>query len=209
MESDETLAGTYCKPVDRYNLERRVEQMCNLPVGAISVHCPKRQTSMKVAEALVVGSELNNAAQLRDVTKVSPEGLEPYQAEIRAIEEMYRSIWQFHAFLDPAHWAKWPVVAWAFEILLTFNNDKLLAEELAKNGDGAYWLLATDLKSEVPPKSLPDIIERVDVEMAPRMRQAPDQVDPKDRLRAIIKEAIAGGGPPRSVQLGLPGVGGL
>lgn len=209
VESDETLASTYCKPADRYALERKIERMCSLPMGAVSVHCPKRKTSMKVAEVLVVGSDLSEAAHLRDVTKVSPEGLVPYENEIRAIEDMYKSIWQFHAFLDPAHWGKWPVVAWAFELSLKFPNDKMLAEELAKDGDGAYWLLATELKEEVPPKSLPLIIERVEAELAPRMRHGPEHTDPRDRLRAIILEAVAGRNPEHAQQLGLPGVRGL
>jgi hypothetical protein len=208
VESDETLANTYCKPADRYTLERKVERMCSLPVGAVSVHCPKRKTSMKVAEVLVVGSDLAEAAHLRDVTSVSAEGLGPYEKEIRAIEDMYKSIWQFHAFLDPTHWDKWPVVAWAFEILLKFPNDKMLAEELAKDANGPYWLLATELKEEVPPKSLPQIVERVEVEVAPRMRHASEPTDTLGRLRAVIRE-VAGSASGAAQQLGLPGVTGL
>jgi HD superfamily phosphohydrolase len=92
-ESDDTMAKRYSEPENRYKLEREIERNCHLPVGSIVIHCPRRQTSMKVAEVLVVGSELSRVAKLRDVITVSPESLEPYQEEIRAIESMYRSIW--------------------------------------------------------------------------------------------------------------------
>ncbi len=106
---------------------------------------------MKVAEALVVGSDLGKSARLRDVTNISPDGLEPYQSEIRAVEEMYKSIWHFHAFLDPAYWDKQPIVALAFERALIFKNDRMLAEELSHESGGIYGLMAGGMVDDIAP----------------------------------------------------------
>jgi HD superfamily phosphohydrolase len=185
-ETDETIANQYSRPADRFALERKIERLCNLPVGSVFVHCPRRKTSMKVAEALVVGQDLSKAAHLREVTKVSPEGLKPYQDEIKAVENMYRSIWQFHAYLDPTHWDKHPVVDWAFQRELKFPNDALLTSQFVREEEqGPYHLLASELLDEIAAKSFPKVIQRFD--QVARMRgNAPQDI--RERLRAIIRE---------------------
>jgi HD superfamily phosphohydrolase len=206
--SDESIAQTYCTPKNRYDLERQVEKACNLPAGTVFVHCPKRKTSMKVAEVLVVGKDLNHAERLRDVTKlsVSPEGLEPYQNEILAIEEMYRSIWQFHAYLDLAYWDKQPIVEWALHRALRVCSDDLLAEELSHEPPGMYHFLANDLKDEIPDKWFTDVICRVDNEVPTRMRLAPNDQHHLEQLRSIIRQVLAEAGASTDKQLGLPGI---
>ena len=206
--SDETIATAYCKPKERYDLERRIERACNLPVGSLFVHCPRRKTSMKVAEVLVVGRDLDHAERLRDVTKlsVSPEGLEPYEKEILAIEEMYRSIWQFHAYLDLAHWDKQPIVDRALQRDLEVHTDDLLAEELLHESPGIYHLLANDLKDEIPPSWFTEVVRRVDAEVPTRMRLGPKDQDQIARLRTIIREVLAEAGASNDKQLGLPGI---
>jgi hypothetical protein len=161
---------------------------------------------MKVAEVLVVGSELNRVAKLRDVTTVSPESLEPYQEEIRAIESMYRSIWQFHVYLDFAKFDKQPVVALALHHELDFPNDALFLDEPANEPETMYKLLASDdVKGEIPMNHLAEIVESVDEETV-RFRHGTDS-DVKERLIAIIHKVnakAAGAGEPK--QLDIPGV---
>jgi HD superfamily phosphohydrolase len=190
--SDETIAETYSRPADRYALERSLEETCHLPMGSIFIHCPRRKTSMKVAEVLVVGADISKAAQLRDLTKVSPEGLGPYEQEIRAVEEMYLSIWQFHAYLDVAFWNKQPIVEWALERKLNFDNDQLLEKELTRECHGAYALLAGKLKDDIAPVNLPMLIKRVDEELtSSRMRLSESGEDLESVLRRIIREVNA------------------
>jgi len=74
-EGDERIAAKYVIPAERFGLEREIERLCGLPVGSIVVHCPRRKTSMKVAEVLVVGDDLTRVAKLRNVIEVTPEAL--------------------------------------------------------------------------------------------------------------------------------------
>jgi HD superfamily phosphohydrolase len=202
-DTDETIAQAYSRPAERYELERRIEEACNLPMGSVFVHCPRRKTSMKVAEVLVVGSDLSNAAQLKDVTRVSHEGLQPYEDEIKAVQDMYLSIWQFHAYLDVAHWDKQALVAGAFEKQLKFPNDEFLSEELSRQQVGPYAMLATDLKDEIAPAHLAAVVKRVDAEIRAR---GPLEQDLKERLLGIIREVNAEQSALTDNQLKLPGV---
>jgi HD superfamily phosphohydrolase len=205
-ETDVTIAETYSQPEARYLLERSIEKLCNLPIGSIFIHCPRRKTSMKVAEVLVVGADIGKAAQLRNLTDVSPEGLQPYQDEIRAVQDMYFSIWQFHAYLDVSFWDKQPIVEWALELKLGFPNDHLLEQELSRDRRGAYSLLAGKLKGDIAPNSLPRIIRQVDAEAVGRMRLG-QTTDHEADLRRIIREVNAEEKVDDGNQPPLPGVG--
>jgi HD superfamily phosphohydrolase len=202
-ESDETMADKYCQASVRYSLERKIENICHLPVGSIVIHCPRRKMSMKIAEVLVVGSNLDNVAKLRDVTTVSPEGLQPYEDEIRAIENMYRSIWQFHVFLDYAKFDKQPVVEMALHRELDFPNDALFREELKGEPVTTYKLLAGEyLQGEIPMNHLSEVIERVDEEVM-KFRHLKGDVDQENLVLLIreVYEKIAQSETPRQMDL--------
>jgi len=124
------IAKDYNQPKARYDLERYIEHMCHLPIGTVYIHCPVRNTSMKVAQALVVGNNLSKPSYLRTVTRIfDGNELKPYQDEICAIEEMYKSIWRFHIYVDAAHADKREVVAMVATDELGFLNDSLLLNE--------------------------------------------------------------------------------
>ena len=36
--NDQTIADKYSRPQERYILERKIEEVCNLPLGSIFVH---------------------------------------------------------------------------------------------------------------------------------------------------------------------------
>ncbi|HEY6352247.1 MAG TPA: hypothetical protein VI636_22850 [Candidatus Angelobacter sp.] len=202
-KGDEEIAEMYSEPKARYALERKIEDLCHLPQGSIFIHCPTRKTSLKVAEVLVVGADFSKVAQLCDVTEISPEGLKPYQDEIVAIQEMYRSIWQFHVYLDAPYWDKQPLVEGALERQLGFPNDELLSKELSHESQTIYDLLAGPLDEEIPTKWLPQIIERVDEEFASRSRLG-DREDDTTKLRKLIRSVIT---EYSNGQIGLPGLG--
>jgi HD superfamily phosphohydrolase len=193
----ETIAEEFAKPEARFDLERRVERRCRLPVGAVVIHCPRWRTSMKLAEVLVVGGDLGRVAKLRNLTRISPEGLLPYESEITAIEEMYKSIWQFHVFLEDAWFERQPVVSWILEDELGFPNDRLLTEELEHEpgSESLFRILSTDLKGDVALNRLTDILTEVDARLAGlRNRHEKIPTDKRDWLRQIIGTVSAAAG---------------
>lgn len=165
QDDAKSLAAKYGNPQARFQLERKVETMCHLPLGSEVIHCPKRSTTMKVAQALIVGSDLKRAHHLRDIRKVISVGLEPYEDEIRAIERMYMSIWQLHVFVDIAHLQKHRLVARVMEHEIGFPNDNLLSagfEEDESEPKTVYDVLASERWDDIPLSLLPRIVEQLD-----------------------------------------------
>lgn len=188
----ETVAKEYADPKNRFTLERTVEERCNLPPGTLVVHCPKRKTSMKVAQALVVGADLSRVAHLRDVDKVTPESLGPYHSEIRAVEDMYKAIWQFHAFLDWSQFEKRAIVEKALQEEVGFGNDDLLSKSATGRilEESAYDLLAGPLIGEYPANRLPLLVRRIDEAGTVRRRHGRNE-SLIERVRRIIREVEA------------------
>lgn len=190
-DNDETIAKKYTNPQTRFELEREVERICNLPPGSVVVHCPRRKMSMKVAQALVVGADLTKVAHLRDVHMVTPEPLGPYHDEIKAVEEMYRSIWQFHVFLDSSQHKKRALVEAVLKEMLQFPNDALLSKNLVvhQESETSYSLLASGLRGEYAWNRLPIVVRRLDRESSMRMRHGIGDESVHDRTLRIIREA--------------------
>jgi hypothetical protein len=109
------------------------------------------------------------------------------------VEDMYRSIWQLHVFLDSSQFEKHAIVAGVLAEQLHFPNDELLGKKLAARQDrgGAYGLLAGDLHGEFAPSRLPMIVRRLDQEGAMRMRHGAGGESARDRALRIIREVEA------------------
>lgn len=161
-----SIAKMYSEPSNRFALERDIEDKSALPLGSVFVHCPKRETSMKLTRTIVFGKELNKANYLRNLTEVCGESmsLSPYEAEIRDIENMYKSIWRFHVFLERAYQYKALLVNQVIEEAIGFPNDTLLQDELLEDLDEAnpYRLLATAYQTQVATVRRPAVIEELD-----------------------------------------------
>ena len=164
-ENDATIADTYRNSQRRFALERDVEVVCGLPPGSLVIHCPRRIGSLKVAQALVVGSDLSKVKHLRNVDAVTnPEALRPYHDEILAVENMYKSIWQFHAFLDSSHRHKLHLVEAVLEKKIGFKSDGLLKKKTspAEGAENPYDLLADRLRDTFAWELLAEIVRSLD-----------------------------------------------
>jgi HD superfamily phosphohydrolase len=181
------IAKAYTDPIARYDLERRLENAANLPMGSVTIHCPGRRTSMKLAGVLVVGNDPSKVRQLRKVTEIVKEELDPYQDEIQSVERMYASIWQFQIFLDDACFQKQPVLEWAIlRELKGLSNDALLADELKRERgreQNAYSMLMDTCVDDVPPALLSTVVARLDQQ--PRFRGVGTDLD--RHVRAVIR----------------------
>lgn len=194
-QSQDGVARKYTDRQARFDLEREVEKECNLPAGSLVIHCPKPKTSMKIAQALVVGSDPTRVAHLRDVDKVTSEPLTPYRDEIRAVEEMYKAIWQLHAFLDTAHLSKRSLVARLLAERIEFPNDGwITASDKSATDANSYTLLATELQGEFAWKYLRHVVTRLDQEGAARMRHGVPETE-RERTLRIIRQVQAEAGP--------------
>lgn len=182
------IAEEYTNPTTRYDLERRLEAVANLPMGSVTIHCPGRRTSMKLAGVLVVGNDPSKVRQLRDVKDIVKEELEPYQEEIQSVEKMYASIWQFQIFLDDAVFDKQPVLEWAIlRELKGLNNDALLVEELKRErttrDETVYSILMGSCIDDVAPGLLSTVVAQLD--QRPRFRGV--GTDLNRHVRAVIR----------------------
>lgn len=161
-----SVARKYNEPTVRYELERRIEDMCHLPTGTVHIHCPIGTTSMKAAEALVVGSDLTRITHLRTVTNIydDPVELVPYQQEIKAVEDMYSSIWNLHVYVDVAHMDKKSLVAMVADEELGFANDPLLKNESDEGllADISVYDVLAERKNAFAFDQLPLIIAKLD-----------------------------------------------
>jgi hypothetical protein len=121
---------------------------------------------------------------------------------------MYKSIWQFHAFVDSAWADKQPVVALAFEQELDFRNGRLLAQELEHEPESLFSILATDLKGDIAANELGPIITEVDTRVqALRFRNERRPADKREWLRTLIKSVNAPA-PAKQTRLPLKELGG-
>lgn len=196
-----TIAEEYGDPNLRYELQRKIELKTKLPHGSIFIHCPRRQTTMKVSKSLMMGENHTKVAylsQLGEIFEEAKEELSPYSMEIQAIENMYKSIWQFHVFVDVRFTDKMPVISKVIEKMLGFKNDRLLSYEPEKEESSIYHLLIDKYDDLFAPIDLPIVLSEIEdqlvVENELRMRrfkegkQTLEQLDPN--FDEIIKTAI-------------------
>jgi hypothetical protein len=187
-----SIANEYNGADARYDLERKIEKRCALPMGTIYIHCPVRNTSMKVARALVVGNNLRKVGHLRDVTKIYDGGdeLKPYKEEIEAIEKMYASIWRLHIYVDAAYVERTDLIKMVAKEELKFPTDTLMTfqqEDSSKMGENVFSRLCLHT-SKFASDHLPRVVKQLD-ETHTRFRNTPETS--AEAADAQIMEAIS------------------
>lgn len=165
-ETTKIIAQKFSELHKRFSVERKVEKICGLPKGTVIIHCPPEKPGVKIAEALVVGSNLSNARHLRNVSRSSNDRfhkeLQPYEAEIRAIEDMYTSIWHLHAFLDPDFTYKASIVEKVLHDQLGAPIDGLMKKIKPENEKNCYDFVADNFKVKYGNEVLPKIMQKLD-----------------------------------------------
>lgn len=160
-QTDVKIAGKYRQPTARFQLERQIEELCNLPSGSVVIHCPTRKMSMKAAQALVVGAASDQVTHLRDVNTIT-DVLGPYTEEIHAVEKMYRAIWQLHVYLDSSQMHKSDLVISELSDALEVPNDELLQKPASVDAANPYALLVGKFHKRHHRACRPDIVKRLD-----------------------------------------------
>jgi HD superfamily phosphohydrolase len=104
------LAEIFKNPDVRYDAERQIEIDSDLPLGTITIHCPARTTARKIANVLLIKSDLNDGEEiykLRDISKLDPETFGEHEKAVEAVKEMYGSMWRLMVYVAPEHIAKY------------------------------------------------------------------------------------------------------
>jgi hypothetical protein len=92
------IAERFRSPEEREKEERYVEDRAGLPRGSIIFYCPRKRTTLKAADVLVVWSK-TRTQKFRDIDN---EVFASFVEESNTIEQKYKSIWNMYVFTDEA-----------------------------------------------------------------------------------------------------------
>jgi hypothetical protein len=151
----DALAKLFGDPNDRYEAERKIETKADLPLGTIAIHCPSRKTARKIANVLLTrpGKDgQDEVCKLKDIGSLDPSTFGEHQKAVKAVEEMYGSMWRLTVYVAPEHLDRYQEIVKAsgqvvFETVdlhrqfegkdIPWSNDDHLQNELkAKLGSG-------------------------------------------------------------------------
>jgi len=151
----DALAKLFGDPNDRYEAERKIETKANLPLGTIAIHCPSRKTARKIANVLLTrpGKDgQDEVCKLKDIGSLDGPTFGEHQKAVKAVEEMYGSMWRLTVYVAPEHLDRYEEIVKAsgqvvFETVdlhrqfegkdIPWSNDEHLQNELkAKLGSG-------------------------------------------------------------------------
>ena len=151
----DALAKLFGDPNGRYQAERKIETKANLPLGTIAIHCPSRKTARKIADVLLTrpGKDgQDEVCKLKDIGSLDAPTFGEHQKAVKAVEEMYGSMWRLTVYVAPEHLDRYEEIVKAsgqvvFETVdlhrqfegkdIPWINDEHLQNELkAKLGSG-------------------------------------------------------------------------
>jgi HD superfamily phosphohydrolase len=145
----EALAKVFRDPDARYEAERRIEAEAQLPLGTVTIHCPTRTTARKIANVLLTkrsSDGVDQVCKLKHIASLDDPIFGEHQNAVKAVEEMYRSMWRLTVYVAPEHLARHQEISQVagrviFKTIdvhdqfadqdLTWPNDPNLEQELA------------------------------------------------------------------------------
>jgi HD superfamily phosphohydrolase len=102
----EALAELFRQPDIRYEAERQIEIKADLPLGTVTIHCPSRTTARKIANVLLTkpgeGGE-DEICKLKDIGSLDGPIFGEHQKAVKAVEQMYGSMWRLTVYVAPEH----------------------------------------------------------------------------------------------------------
>jgi HD superfamily phosphohydrolase len=171
----EVLADLFKRPNLRFDAERKIEKMAGLPTGTITIHCPTRSPAKKVANVFLTMPDettdgiVDHVCRLKDIASLDNKTFGDHQSAVKAVEQMYGSMWRLNVYVAPEHLERWEVIAPAagqviFEAVdvhhhfsalskQTWRNDPSLEDELRRKGrisfEGSATTADLTLSSEI------------------------------------------------------------
>jgi len=207
----EALAQVFREPDVRYKAERAIEAQARLPLGTVTIHCPTRTTARKIANVFLTkqADGVDQICKLKDIGSLDGPIFEQHQTAIKAVEQMYRSMWRLTVYVAPEHLGSYEQIIQAtgqviFKTIdahgqftgqdLKWENDLNLKNELMAR--------LTTVRGEHPvrgagPASLGEVVGRISDQLLESGRlkdfpaeliKSPDQIPAG--LRARVEEAL-------------------
>ncbi len=109
------IADTFSTPTLRYNTEREIERKANLPIGTITIHCPKRNTAEKIADVFLTKPDCDSPTDphctLNEISKLDPKTFDDHEKAVKAVEKMYKSMWRLTVYVAPEHMETWEAIS--------------------------------------------------------------------------------------------------
>lgn len=123
------ISTKYMNGLERTTLMREVEAACGLPPGTVLIHCPRRKTNFKEAEALILFSPSVPAVPL---CKTEAPQLKRIVQRARDMAEDYKSIWRLRVYTHKAYRHQAASVASYLSDVLGAANSRYLEASLAE-----------------------------------------------------------------------------
>lgn len=102
----QNLADVFQQPEVRYEAEREIEEKLGLSPGTITIHCPTRTTAKKIANVFLLKPDPcghEEIQKLKDIDKLDPATFGKHAEAVRAVEQMYLSMWRLMVYVAPEH----------------------------------------------------------------------------------------------------------
>lgn len=205
----EELAKFFLKPDTRYEAERQIELACQLPRGTVTIHCPARKTAKKVANVLLTkpGQSVDEVRKLQDIGSLDPTIFGEHEKAVKAVEEMYGSMWRLAVYVAPEHLPEHEKISRAAGRVIfktidvhrhyadddsEWPNDRTLEDELMQRLPQLRDAQDPDVMELSP---LGELLGRIGDQLleSGRIGELPDEVlarDMSSELRARLEEAL-------------------
>jgi hypothetical protein len=155
----DALADIFTDANLRYKTERAIEDNAALPIGTVTIHCPRRNTAEKIANVLLTKPAEDDGTDpvhpLREIASLDKKTFERHEEAVLAVEAMYKSMWRLTVYAAPEHMDKWEKISNAagriiFEVVdevhgsrwkdraETWHNDEHLVRELRGKTEAIY-----------------------------------------------------------------------
>jgi hypothetical protein len=109
----EALADLFRQANTRYEAERQIEIKADLPLGTVTIHCPDRTTARKIANVLLTrpGPDGDEICKLKDIGYLDGPIFGEHQRAVKAVEQMYGSMWRLTVYVAPEQLVKYKKIA--------------------------------------------------------------------------------------------------
>jgi HD superfamily phosphohydrolase len=158
------IAQTFQDPDTRYETEREIEGALKkkLPRGTITIHCPPYNAGRKIANVFLTKPVFDpdgtlkghSVHKLKHIAMLDDNIFHDHEAAVRAVEEMYASMWRLNVYAAPEQFHRYEEIVEA--------ADRIINEKLKSVNELAALSNDPNLRAELDPRAVTRGIGSVD-----------------------------------------------